>query len=75
MFLYKIDIVSALKNAGYSTYKIRKDKIFAESTMTDFRQNKFNLSISNFDKLCNLLQMQPGDLLEWVPDNPEDKKE
>ena len=34
---YKIDVLAALKSAGYSTYRLRKEKILAESTMQQFR--------------------------------------
>ena len=32
-FKYKIDVIAALKRAGYSTYRIRKEKIFSEGTL------------------------------------------
>ena len=31
---YEIDVLEALKAAGYSTYRIRKEKIFAEGTLS-----------------------------------------
>ena len=37
MIKYKINIMDALKNKGYTSYKLRKDKIFGEATMTKFR--------------------------------------
>ena len=67
---YKIDILAALKTAGYSTYKIRKDKIFAESTLQQFRNNEI-VSTEQLSKLCKLLNCQPGDILEYVPDEPK----
>ena len=67
---YKIDILAALKTAGYSTYKIRKDKIFAESTLQQFRNNEI-VSTEQLSKLCKLLNCQPGDVLEYVPDEPK----
>ena len=39
---YKIDVMDALKSKGYSTYRLRKDKIFGEKTMQDFRTGKCN---------------------------------
>lgn len=27
---------------------------------------------STLDAICRVLECQPGDLLEWVPDEPED---
>lgn len=64
---YKIDVIAALKEAGYSTYKIRKEKILAESTLQAFRRQE-TVSWENIDRLCGLLKCQPGDILEYVED-------
>lgn len=62
---YKIDILAALKNAGYSTYKLRKEKILAESTIQQFRSGEI-VSTENLSRLCELLNCQPGDILEYL---------
>ena len=64
---YKVNILEALKEAGYSTYKIRKGKIFSESTLQQFRKGEI-VSTEQLSKLCNLLNCQPGDILEYAPD-------
>lgn len=68
MIKYKIDVLEALKSHGYSTYKIRNDKILNESTVQKLRSNKY-INMENLDKLCILLDCQPGDLLEFIPDD------
>lgn len=68
MIKYKIDIIQALKNKGYSTYKIRKEKIFNESQLQQMRENKI-LAQDALNKVCTLLDCQPGDILEYVPDD------
>lgn len=67
---YKIDVLASLKAAGYSTYKIRKEKIFAESTLQQFRNGDI-ASTEQLAKLCGLLQCQPGDILEYTSDEVE----
>lgn len=67
MIQYKIDIMNALKVAGYSSYKLRKDKIFGEATMTKFRQRE-PINFDNLNLLCQLLDCQPGDIIEFIPD-------
>lgn len=62
---YKFDVLDALKSAGYTTYRIRREKIFAESTMQKFREGK-PVSTDNIGTLCALLGCQPGDILEYV---------
>ena len=69
MIKYKINIMESLKNNGYSSYKLRKDKIFGEATMTKFR-NKEYINFDNLNILCALLNCQPGDILEYIPDAP-----
>ena len=65
MLKYKIDVLAALKDAGYSSYKIRKDNIFAQYTVSQIRSGTV-VSLAALDKLCSLLQCQPGDILEYV---------
>ena len=69
MIKYKMDIMQALKNKGITSYKIRKDNIFGQQTLTDFRKNNVIGSVKNIDLLCKLLEIQPGDLLEYIPDD------
>lgn len=64
---YKIDVLAALKDAGYSTYRIRKEKIFGEATVQKFRNAEL-VSLENIATLCKLLNCQPGDIMEYVPD-------
>jgi len=62
---YKIDVLAALKDSGYSTYKIRKDKIFGEATLQKMRNGEL-VSYENVSMLCKLLKCQPGDIMEYV---------
>ena len=67
MINYKIDIMDSLKKNGWTSYKLRKNRIFGEATMTKFRRKEY-INFDNLDILCKLLDCQPGDLLEYVPD-------
>lgn len=64
---YKIDVLAALKEAGYNTNRIRQEKLLSESALQRLRNGEF-VSLSNLGTLCKLLGCQPGDLLEYVPD-------
>lgn len=68
MITYKIDVLTALKNAGYSTYRMRKDKIMGEATIQQIRQNK-PISWDIMNLICSLLNCQPGDLIQFKHDN------
>ena len=72
--LYRIDILSALKEKGYNTNRIRKEKLLAESTLQAFRSGQL-VSWKNVERVCHLLGCQPGDILEYVPADGEDPTE
>lgn len=65
---YKFDVLEALRAVGYTSYRIRRERLFAESTMQKFREGK-PVSTDNIGTLCALLGCQPGDILEYVPDD------
>lgn len=69
MIQYKIDILAALKEKGYSSYRMRKEKIFGERVIQQLR-DKEPFSWEVLSRLCLLLDCQPGDLLESVAGNP-----
>lgn len=64
---YKIDVLSALKAAGYTTYRLQKEKIFGSSTIQKLRKGEV-VSTQHLGTLCKILQCQPGDLLEYAPE-------
>ena len=68
MIRYKINIMEELKKAGFSTYRLRNEKKFSESTMQKFRTGDTTISVVSLNVVCNLLDCQPGDLLVFVPD-------
>ena len=62
---YKVDVLAALKEKGYNTNKIRTEGLLSQSTLQKFR-NKQGVSWENLETLCDLLERQPADLIEWV---------
>ena len=65
MLKYKIDVLSTLKEKGYNTNKIRTEKIMGEAMLQKIRKGEM-VSWSVFEKLCDLLDCQPADLIEYV---------
>lgn len=59
---YKIDVLAALKEKGYNTNRLRKEKIFGESVIQQFREGKVS-SWAVIDKLCKLLELDVGDIV------------
>lgn len=67
MIKYKINVLLALSDKGYSSYKLFKDGIFGNATIQKFRKNEVVYG-SALNTLCSLLNCQPGDILEYIPD-------
>jgi len=68
MIRYRIDILAALKEKGFSTYRLRKEKIFGERVVQQLR-DKEPFSWEVLSRLCLLLECQPGDLLESIEES------
>lgn len=59
---YKIDVLEKLKERGYSTYRLRKEKLLGEATIQQLRSGVI-VSWENIGRLCVLLACQPGDIV------------
>lgn len=70
MISYSLDVLAALKEKGYSTYRIRKEKLFGEAQLQKLRSNEL-VSKETLNTLCRLLNCQPGQLLKYIPDDSE----
>ena len=64
---FKINVINALKDKGYSSYILRTQRLLSESTIQKLRTGQ-GLSWDNIETLCRLLECQPGDLMEYVKD-------
>ena len=71
MIRYKINVLDALKDKGYNTNRIRQEKIFGQQQLQKIRNGEL-ASKSVLDIICKLLDCQPGDILEYVPDPDND---
>ena len=67
MLTYKIDVIESLKEAGYNSTKILRENLISQSAMQDIRRGKV-VGINTLDKLCALLDMQPGNIIKYVED-------
>ncbi len=70
---YRIDVIATLKAAGYNTNTIRKEKIMGEAMLQKIRSGQM-VSWATLETICNLLDCQPGDLIEYVRE-PVDRPE
>ena len=65
MLVYKIDVIDTLKEAGYNSTRILKENILSQSSMQKFRTGEM-VSTKTLDQLCQLLDMQPGNIIKYV---------
>lgn len=63
MIKYKINVLDALKEKGYTTTIIRKKKILAESTLTRLREGRTSISCDSIGVICSMLRCQPSDII------------
>lgn len=57
-------LLALLKEKGYTTYRIRKEKIVGQATWSKI-QNGGDIDTRTIAKLCDILNCQPGDILEY----------
>lgn len=74
MIKYKIDVIETLKESGYNTTKILKERLISQATMQKLR-NKEYISMESLDKLCRLMDMQPGNIIKYVEEENNLKKD
>lgn len=61
-------LIAKMEQQGLTTYKIRKEKIISESTLQNIREGR-RITTDSIAALCGALNCQPGDILEYIPDN------
>lgn len=65
-----MNLVTALKEAGYNSTVIRQEKIMGQRELQKLRHNEL-VSWATIETICRLLQCQPGDILEYTEENKE----
>lgn len=60
-----MDVLKVLKTAGYNSNRLRTEKILGESAMQALREGQM-IGPKTLDALCELLQIQPGEIIEYV---------
>ena len=65
---YKIDVLSELKKKGYSSTRIRNEKLIGQSYLQQLRHGEL-VSWNALDTICRLLECDIGDILIYERDN------
>ena len=69
-FVYSCDVLELLKDKGYTSYRMRKEKLISEGALQKIREGKM-LSWHELDTVCTILECQPGDLVRHEAQNVE----
>lgn len=59
-------LINLLKEKGYTTYKIRQENLMSQSAWQKIRTGTGDIDTRTIEKLCRLLNCQPGDMMEYV---------
>ena len=70
VFVYKFDVLETLKESGYNTTRLRKEKLLGENAIQSLRRGEM-VGIIALEKICKLLDMQPGNIIKYVENTPE----
>lgn len=67
MLVYKINVLETLKENGYNTTRLRKEKLLGENSIQYLREGKM-VGTKALNSVCKLLDMQPGNIIKFVED-------
>ncbi len=73
MLVYKMNVLEELKKKGWTGYTLqtKKDehgKVFIGAANVQKIRNGFVVGNITLERICELLERQPGDIIEWIPD-------
>lgn len=64
------NILDILAKRGWSTYRLIKEKQLGNGTITRLRKHQ-SITTETIDKICELCQCQPEDLMHYEKENKE----
>ena len=74
MLVYKMNVMEEFKKAGWTNYNLQtKHNRFGEaqigSSQIKYLKDGKVPGTSTIDAICKILDVQPGDLIEYIPDD------
>lgn len=61
---YKIDVLQALRDHGWTQNRIRNEKLIGQAMLSKLRHGEL-VSWATIEIICRLLNCQPGDIIEY----------
>ena len=62
-------LFALMKEKGITKYQLRRDKVIGVSAMESMRTGTGHVDTRTLGYLCEYLQCQPGDMMEYIPEN------
>ena len=70
MYRYKIDVVQALSDKGYNSYKLKQSKLLSQGTLSKLKNNE-NVTLETLNAVCLMLRCNIEDIIEIVATDEE----
>jgi DNA-binding Xre family transcriptional regulator len=64
-------LATVLERENKTFYTLRRDKIAGSATIKKLQDNKGDIDTKTISSLCKYLNCQPGDIMEFIPDEEE----
>lgn len=61
-------LLQIFKERGMTTYFLQRSNLVGHATYTAMKNHTGGPDYKVLSRLCEVLQVQPGDLMEWIPD-------
>lgn len=64
-------LFTLLEKKEMTMYTLRKNKVIGTATLEKMRKGEGHIDDRSIDKLCEFLNCQPSDIMEYVEDSGE----
>lgn len=65
-------LFALLQTKGMNMNNLRKDKVIGVATLEKMRKGEGHVDTRSIENLCEYLDCQPGDIMEYIPDQKND---
>lgn len=73
MIRYRFNVADALERVGYNYTISRKTHIISSDSLAKLKKEEPKLSLKTLNTICNILDMQPKDILCFERDEDDEK--
>jgi len=61
-------LFALLADRGMTMYTLRRDKVIGTATLEKMRKAEGHVDTRSLESLCAYLKCQPGDIMEYIPE-------